>query len=313
MANREMRTSLRIVPPGKKKCVWMEAGVVSYKLCDNQYDCSTCAYDHGMQDRVARQKEAVAAGTVEISPDKSNDKFTETWVDKMMQLPAPRRKCRYMITGEVDSKICPNAYECGNCSYDQMMQERMQIEVHPVLARSQEAGFELAEDFYYHQGHTWAKPEHGGRIRVGLDDFAQKLVGKLSAIDLPGIGQEVKQDEVGFQVRRNGDTAKLLSPVDGIVVAYNDRLAESPDLANGSPYEKGWLFVVEPTKLRKNLKQLYYGEEAHKFIHEEREKLFSIANEDLRVAADGGAPAEDIFGELESTDWSKLVKIFFRT
>ena len=41
--------SMKIVPPGKKRCVWMEAGVVSYKLCDNNYDCSTCVYDHAMQ------------------------------------------------------------------------------------------------------------------------------------------------------------------------------------------------------------------------------------------------------------------------
>ena len=25
------------------------------------------------------------------------------------------------------------------------------------------------EDTYYHEGHTWAKPEYGGRVRVGLD------------------------------------------------------------------------------------------------------------------------------------------------
>ena len=309
MEAKAKRTSMRVVPAGKKKCVWMEAGVVSYKLCDNNYDCSTCAYDHGMQDRVARQKEAVLAGKVEASPDK----FTQTWAEKMMQLPASKRKCRYMITGEVDSKICPNAYECGSCSFDQMMQERMQMQVLTVSARSQEGGFDLAEDFYYHEGHTWAKPEYGGRIRVGLDDFAQKLLGRLSAVELPDIGAPVKQDEAGFTVRRNGDSAQLLSPIDGIVVGRNDQILKSPQLINGSPYEDGWLFVVEPTKLRKNLKQLHYGKEAHRFIQEEREKLFSIANEDLRIAADGGTSVEDIFGEFESKDWVVLVKTFLKT
>ena len=36
------KESFKIVPPGRKKCVWMEAGVVSYKLCDNNFDCPTC-------------------------------------------------------------------------------------------------------------------------------------------------------------------------------------------------------------------------------------------------------------------------------
>ena len=303
------RESMRIVPAGKKKCVWMEAGVVSYKLCDNNFDCPTCSYDHGMQDKVARHKAAAVLKPVPVAPDK----FNETWVEKMMQLPANRRKCRYMITGEVGRKICPSAYECGTCSFDQMMQERLQAEILPVHARTQESGFELAEDFYYHEGHTWAKPEYGGRVRVGLDDFAQKLIGKVGRIELPNIGQEVKQGEVGFQVRRNGDAAKVLSPMDGIVAHVNYKLQNQPDLANESPYEKGWLFTIEPTRLRKNLKELYYGQEARNFIHEEREKLFAMANEDFRMAADGGVSVEDISQELERKNWAKFIKTFLKT
>jgi glycine cleavage system H lipoate-binding protein len=309
MGAAKKRESMKIVPPGKKKCVWMEAGVVSYKLCDHNFDCTTCVYDHGMHDRVARYKEKVAIQPVAAIPDK----FTETWVDKMMQLSANRRKCRYMITGEVGRKICPSAYECGTCSFDQMMQERLQAEALPVHARSRESGFELAEDFYYHDGHTWAKPEYGGRVRVGLDDFAQKLIGKLARVELPNIGQELKQGEVGFQVRRNGEVAKLLSPMDGIVANVNDSLRNQPDLVNESPYEKGWLFTIEPTRLRKNLKGLYYDKEARNFIHEEKEKLFAMANDDLRVAADGGASVEDISQELEGKNWARFVKTFLKT
>lgn len=310
MVSKDKRESMKIVPPGKKKCVWMEAGVVSYKLCDNNYDCSTCVYDHAMQVKVARQKESVV---VAASIDTPADKFTATWVDKMMQLPASQRKCRYMITGEVARKICPNAYECGSCSFDQMMQERLQVEALPVHARSDVGGFDLAEGVYYHEGHTWAKPEYGGRVRVGLDDFAQRLLGKLSRVELPNIGHEVKQGEVGFQVRKNGQVAQVLSPIDGIVSHINNELLDQPELANEFPYEKGWLFIIEPAKLRKNLKSLFYGEEASKYLSEEREKLFSLANEDLRIAADGGVSVDDISGELKGKNWAKFVKTFLKT
>jgi glycine cleavage system H lipoate-binding protein len=310
MVSKDKRESMKIVPPGKKRCVWMEAGVVSYKLCDNNYDCSTCVYDQAMQVKVARQKESsVAAASV----DTPADKFTATWVDRMMQFPASQRKCRYMITGEIARKICPNAYECGNCSFDQMMQERLQVEALPVHARTAVGGFDLAEEVYYHEGHTWAKPEYGGRVRVGLDDFAQRLLGRLSRIELPNIGHEVKQGEVGFQVRRNGQVAQVLSPIDGIVSHINNELLDQPELVNEFPYEKGWLFIIEPAKLRKNLKSLFYGEEAHKYLSEEREKLFSLANEDLRIAADGGVSVDDISGELKEKHWAKFVKIFLKT
>jgi glycine cleavage system H lipoate-binding protein len=45
------------------------------------------------------------------------------------------------------------------------------------------------------------------------------------------------------------------------------------NLVNGSSYEKGWLFTIESTKLRKNLKGLFYGQEARNYINEEREKF----------------------------------------
>jgi len=300
---------MKIVPPGKKRCVWMEAGVVSYKLCDNNYDCTTCLYDHAMQMKVARQKEAERVSSVETSPER----FNATWVEKMMQLPASHRKCRYMITGEVDRKICPNAYECGSCSFDQMMQARMQMEPLPVSGRVHEAGFELASDIYYHEGHTWAKPEYGGRVRVGLDDFAQKLLGKLSKILLPDLGHEVGQGETAFQVKRNGETLSVLSPIDGIISHVNDQVLGDPGMINESPYEKGWLFIVEPTGLRKNLKTLYYGEEAQKYLRDEREKLFDLAGEDLKAAADGGEPVDDILGELRGKNWARFVCVFLRS
>ncbi|MBC8419667.1 MAG: glycine cleavage system protein H [Desulfobacterales bacterium] len=309
MGSKTNRESMKIVPPGKKKCVWMEAGVVSYKLCDNNFDCPTCVYDHAMQAKVARQKETMVAVPVE-SPA---EKFTATWVDKMMLLPASRRKCRYMITGEVGRKICPNAYECGTCSFDRMMQARLQAEVLPVPAPSQVAGFELADGFYYHEGHTWARPEYGGRVRVGLDDFAQKLLGSLTKIETPDIGHEVKQGMAEFRIRRNGEAVQVLCPVDGIVSHINHKLLDHPGLINESPYEKGWVFVIEPTNLKKSLKGLYYGEEAHKYLSDEREKLFAMANDDLRVAADGGVSVEDILEDLKGEDWSRIVKTFLKT
>ena len=309
MAEKMKNESMRIVPPGKKKCVWMEAGVVSYKLCDNNYDCPTCVYDHGMQLKVARQKEATAASQVTTAADN----LSRTWVDQMMLMPASRRKCRYMLTGEVGRKICPNAYECGTCSFDRMMQSRLKTESNPVPNRTNVAGFEMAEGFYYNEGHVWARPEYGGRVRIGLDDFAQKLLGRLSSVETPDIGHELAKDKPGFRLKRNGASVDALSPVDGIVTHINQRLVDHPELINESPYKDGWLFIVEPTHLRKNLKGLLFGEEAAQYMADEKEKLFAEADENMRLAADGGDTVEDVFEELGADAWSNLAKKFLKT
>jgi glycine cleavage system H lipoate-binding protein len=303
--------SLKVVPSDKKPCIWMEAGVVSYKLCYNSYDCTTCDYDHAMQQKVAQQRAASLQQPLVVETGK--EKFTTTWVESMMRLPASKRKCRYMLTGEIERKICPNAYECGNCAFDQMMQDRMQSQTLPVENLGEASGFKFAPDFYYHEGHTWARPEYGGRIRVGFDDFAQRLIGQLSGLSLPEVGRLVGQGEAVVQLRRNGEIASALSPMDGVVTHWNFRLLERPSLVHESPFVEGWLYILEPTKLKKNLKSLYYGEAAQKYLAEEKDRLLERATDEFKLAADGGTSVEDIFPQLKGELWSKLVKAFLRS
>ena len=33
----------------ENECIWMKAGVINFRLCDNDFDCATCAFDRGMR------------------------------------------------------------------------------------------------------------------------------------------------------------------------------------------------------------------------------------------------------------------------
>src|SRR6516225_1709084 len=50
------------------------------------------------------------------------------------------------------------------------------------------SGFALPENRRYHQGHTWALQESPTLARVGIDDFAARLAGKIDEIILPKRG-----------------------------------------------------------------------------------------------------------------------------
>jgi glycine cleavage system H lipoate-binding protein len=39
----------RIVPPGDLECVWMSAGLLSYHLCDREFDCERCPLDAALR------------------------------------------------------------------------------------------------------------------------------------------------------------------------------------------------------------------------------------------------------------------------
>ena len=38
-------------------CIWMQSGVVSFKNCNNYYDCTTCKYDSGMKKKVQKNNQ----------------------------------------------------------------------------------------------------------------------------------------------------------------------------------------------------------------------------------------------------------------
>ena len=56
-------------------------------------------------------------------------------------------------------------------------------------------GFKLAPGASYHAGHTWAAKETQNIVRVGLDDFAVRLLGNFDHLDLPARGRWMRQGE----------------------------------------------------------------------------------------------------------------------
>jgi glycine cleavage system H lipoate-binding protein len=301
---------MKLVPAGERKCIWMEAGAVSYKLCTNNYDCTSCQFDHAMSDRA--RKEEVAAQQIGAVKD-TRKKEATTWVKEFKKLPAHQRKCRYMATGEVAYKICPNAFRCGDCSYDQMMQDRIPPVVIPQTLKKV-AGYVKPDDYYFHRGHSWTHMEYGGRIRVGMDDFAQRLVGSLTGIELPQVGEKILQGSTGWTIERDSRKAKLLSPMDGIITAVNVEVEKNPALINQDPYGRGWIYIIEPLNLRKNLKDLLYGDDAQAWMEDEASRLLKRTETEIgATAADGGRPVSDIFGSLEGEEWTTFIGEFLLT
>ena len=74
-------------------------------------------------------------------------------------------RCIWMKAGVINFRICDNAF-------DQMLDEVDLAADLGTPVYKEVSGFKVADDYYYHMGHSWARFEHGGRVRIGLDDFA---------------------------------------------------------------------------------------------------------------------------------------------
>ncbi|HEY6073515.1 MAG TPA: glycine cleavage system protein H, partial [Anaerolineales bacterium] len=126
--------------------------------------------------------------------------------------------------------------------------------------------FLVPDGYLFHQGHGWLRPEPGSVGVVGMDDFSQKLIGKVDSVELPAVGNHLAQGEPGWSLVSDSRRVPMLSPVEGVVVAVNQEVLRSPDLLRQDPYGKGWLLRVRANAISKDSKNLLSGKLARSWM-----------------------------------------------
>lgn len=295
---------------GRKKCLWMQAGVVRKKYCDKDYYCPSCKFDFVMH-RTARQNR--------LMRDEGRHPVGKagrivSWKEKFLSLPRSRRPCVHHLKGRIDFMPCNHEYRCGVCEFDQFFFDRFSVNavLRPIQV-SEVKGFKVPKGYYFHRGHTWLQVEEGPMVSVGIDDFALRLLGPLDRIEGPLMGKGVKQGEGGITVTRGEKCATLASPVSGVVTSVNWKLRDQGSIANRDPYNDGWVMKLHAPELRAEVKNLMISDEATGFFDKQILNLYRLLEEEGRLAADGGQLGEDIYGSLPGVDWDRLVEMFLKT
>jgi glycine cleavage system H protein len=174
--------------------------------------------------------------------------------------------------------------------------------------------FSLPEGLFYHQGHSWLVPQGAELVKVGVDDFAQKLVGRSNKIVLPRVGSRIEQGEVGWKLDVGKKNIGMLSPVSGSVVAVNKDIAINPDLINQDPYGKGWLMMVKPDNKGATVKNLLTGKVATAWMDKTADELREKMGSELgTLYQDGGIPVSGIAKALSPDAWDKIASEFLLT
>jgi glycine cleavage system H lipoate-binding protein len=170
-------------------------------------------------------------------------------------------------------------------------------------------GFELPANFAYHPGHTWALRESPKLVRVGLDDFAVRLLGDIEQVELPARGRWLRQGEKGWCLNRHGHRFEMLSPIEGEVVEVNPKVVDDPSLLHRDPYGVGWLVAVNAPAADGNLKNLMRGRLAHRWMEESglalRQQIDPHAEMHLQ---DGGRIVADILSSVPEDRWDAVAR-----
>jgi len=179
--------------------------------------------------------------------------------------------------------------------------------------------FRVPDGYGFHQGHTWMKadlmsPNRQRLVKVGLDDFAQKLLGKVDAVELPAVGSRLTQGDKGWSLKIDSSEIPMLSPVDGEVVAVNQEVLRSPEILSRDPYGAGWLLKVKSDRIAADNRNLLSGKTAKAWMEASLANLHPIRHEALGpVLQDGGLPLEGIARVLGGDQWVDLAKTHLLT
>jgi glycine cleavage system H protein len=133
------------------------------------------------------------------------------------------------------------------------------------------ADLDYPVSYRYSRDHEWiANTEDNAVVRVGITYFAQEQLGDVVYVDLPAVGDTITAGESCGEVESTKSVSDLIAPVSGTITEINEALDDSPETVNSSPFEDGWMYLVElsePEQVESLLdseqyKQLVESEEA---------------------------------------------------
>jgi glycine cleavage system H protein len=168
------------------------------------------------------------------------------------------------------------------------------------------------QDLLYGDGHTWLKTEDGGKVRVGLDDLAQRLFPGPCCVRLPEAGSRVHEGDMVAEIGCGDKRTRIPSPVSGTVVAVNDALRRDPSLLHRDPYADGWMFAVDAEGAPEA--PLRSGFSAREWLQNESVRLSRFLEQELgTAAADGGELLMPAPALLRTEQWDALTRSFLHS
>jgi glycine cleavage system H protein len=92
--------------------------------------------------------------------------------------------------------------------------------------------------------HEWLRVE-GDLVVVGITEHAATALGDVVFVELPEPGTVVAEGDEVCVIESVKAASDILAPVDGEIVAVNEKLADNPGLVNEDPLGAAWFFKMK--------------------------------------------------------------------
>lgn len=200
-------------------------------------------------------------------------------------------------------------------------QARLEKETEPAIrlvtpsVRESESPHEVnvPAGIFVSNGHAWVNVHMNGLVRTGIDDFTQKTIGRIDAVEMPASGTQIRKGETLFTLRHGEHKLAVPSPVSGKVAGVNAELRERPELIKLKPYQLGWVCTMDPTNLTHDLAELRIGSDAVSWYRQEISRYGELIRAALREReASGKSVRSERGGELDDLSWEVFEHAFIR-
>jgi len=176
--------------------------------------------------------------------------------------------------------------------------------------------FSIPGGVFINRNHTWVSMNQAGIAKIGIDDFAKKLIGKVTVIELPNLGMNIKSGQPLFTIKQGNRSVTFNSPVSGKVSQINTLLKENTEALDITPYERNWVCALDAENLDNEIKEMNIGKSAVSFFQEDIEKFKNLFTDLLKSEKKSDEYLDEglFVGQLEKlsdVNWNKIIAEFF--
>src|SRR4030042_4695076 len=136
--------------------------------------------------------------------------------------------------------------------------------------------FRVPKELFYNENDCWARIE-GDTAKVGITDFLQNMISDIIFVKFNELGSKIGQFDEIASFESTKSVLDLISPVSGTIKEVNEKLNQSPELANKDPYGEGWFAVIKLEDFENDRTTLLqaqdYFEALKRKVENERRKL----------------------------------------
>lgn len=188
----------------------------------------------------------------------------------------------------------------------------------PPLSRAAgQEEFPFPPGLFLSPGHLWMHLRPSGKVKVGVDDFSQRVLGRIDRVEVPPVGTRVEEGDDLFRLRQGRKSVTYASPLAGTVAARNPFAQRNPRTVKRDPYGEGWIVALSPSDPEPAVRGSRLGERARNWLREEaarfREFLVALAPADEilgRTAADGGLLVDRSLESMGPAAWVRFQEEF---